>query len=372
MQSCFISRCVPLLVFHSVLLVNGQTTDGSTASTSFIAEENVTVEVVHQQHNGALVTTQDKENIVTVKKILYPILLFFGTFGNVMTIVIHRRGQLTSSLSVFFIVLAVADLMLLYTNCFDAWLFYVFRFNMLGQHTVLCKLLVFLIYVSGVLSAWTLVAMTAQRAVCVMWPHRANVLCTAGKSKVIVVSISLFIAAIHTHLLYGVHVEIINGRKKCVRLDEYAPFSTNIWNWVDIVIFSFLPWLCLAVSNSLLVWKLNVSVREAEVSLGAGQTDRIKDRKQKAASVTVTLVAVSTAFLVLTLPMSVIQILSNTFAIAGSSGAGRLRVYHYVSEMSYVLWYVNSCINFYIYSLTGSKFRREAKQILRCIFHEDT
>ena len=166
------------------------------------------------------------------------------------------------------------------------------------------------------------------------------------------------------------HVEIINGSKRCARLDEYAPFSTNIWSWVDIVIFSCLPWLCLAVSNSLLVWKLNVSVREAEVSLGAGQTDRIKDRTQKAATVTVTLVAVSTAFLVLTLPMSVIYILNNTFAVAGSSGAGRLRVYHYVSETSYVLWYLNSCINFYLYCLTGSKYRREGKQILSCIFDE--
>ena len=289
-----------------------------------------------------------------------------------MTIVIHRRRRLTSSLSNFFIVLAVADLMLLYTNCFDAWLRYVFGFRISDQHDVLCKLLVFMIYVSGVLSAWTLVAMTVQRAVCVLWPHRANVLCTVRKSKFIVVSISLFIAAIHTHLLYGLHVKITNDIKRCELLDKYTLFFDNIWSWIDIIIFSFLPWLCLAVSNSVLVWKLNVSVREAEVSLGAGQTDRIKDRKQKAASVTVTLVAVSTAFLVLTLPLSVIQILSYGFGIAGSSGAGRLRVYHYVSQTSFVLWYVNSCINFYLYCLTGSKFRREAKQILSCIFHKDT
>ena len=138
-------------------------------------------------------------------------------------------------------------------------------------------------------------------------------------------------------------------------------------------IFSLLPWLCLAVSNSLLVWKLRLSLREAKLNLGSGQADRINDRKKKAASISITLIAVSTAFLFLTFPMSFYQILTFIAWMNGSIYTLRsLRAVYYTLQISRPLWYANSCINFYIYCLTGSKFRREAKQMLRCMFHDDS
>ena len=369
MLSCFLSLCFYVSAFNSFCSVNGQTLSESTVSTVFKSTGNSTAEISPHQSKGTSVSQQEKDRMVLAQIILYPFLLFFGTFGNVMTIVIHKRAALTSSLSVFFIVLAVADLMLLYSNCFKAWLSFVFSFNLSRQNNVLCKLFIFTLYVSGVLSAWTLVAMTAQRAVCVLWPHRANLLCTVRRSKVIVVSMVLFIAAIHSHLLYGFHVETDSGRRRCVMIDEYQPFYHEIWLWVDVLIFSLLPWMCLAVSNSLLVWKLNVSVREAAVSLGSGQADMMNARKQKATSVTVTLMAVSAAFLVFTFPISFIQIYDFLQWMKGSlTNLDSSQAIYYTWQISYPLWYANSCINFYIYCLTGSRFRTEAKQILSCMF----
>ena len=137
-------------------------------------------------------------------------------------------------------------------------------------------------------------------------------------------------------------------------------------------IFCLLPWLCLGISNSLLVWKLKISVREAEVSLGSDQADKINDRKKKATSITVTLVAVSSAFLILTFPMSFMQILNFVHWLNGTLYTmNKSYAHYYTGEISYPLWYANSCINFYVYCLTGAKFRREAKQILNCIFHEN-
>ena len=121
-----------------------------------------------------------------------------------------------------------------------------------------------------------------------------------------------------------------------------------------------------------LVWKLRVSLREAEVSLGSGQADRIDNRKKKATSITVTLIAVSAAFFIPTFPMSFTQTLQFVFWKSGSVDVLMAsRAYYYAVNLSYPLWYAKSCINFYVYCLTGSKFRKEAKQILSCVFHED-
>ena len=361
------------MVYSSFCSVNGQTLNQSTVSVSFESEDNATMAAFDQQPSGGLITPQEKEKMKLSHKITYPFLLLFGTFGNAMIIVIHKRTALTSSMSVFFLTLAASDIVLLYITCFKAWIKYTFEFDLSAQNDTLCKLVIFLLYVSGVLSAWALVAMTAQRAVCVLFPHRANVLCTIGKSKAIVVSMVLFIAGIHVHFLYGMNVEMLDGRKRCVLHNDYEPFFQEIWSWVDVLIFSFLPWLCLAVSNSLLVWKLRLSLREAKLSLGSGQADKINDRNKKAKSISITLIAVSTAFLLLTFPMSFYQILSFMFWMHGSIRTLRsVRFVYYIHQISYPLWYANSCINFYVYCLTGSKFRREAKQILRCMFHDDS
>ena len=370
MQSRFVFTCFFLLIFCSL---NGQTVNQSTVSVSFESEDNATMAASDQQPSGGLITPQEKEKIVLSHKIIYPFLVLFGTFGNVMIIVIHKRTALTSSMSVFFLTLAASDLVLLCVTCFKVWIDLVFDFNLSAQNNTLCKLVMFLIYVSGVLSAWTLVAMTAQRAVCVMFPHRANVLCTVGKSKAIVVSMVLFITAIHAHILYGFHVGIYKGRETCILRIEYLRFFHEIWLWADVLIFSLLPWLCLAVSNSLLVWKLRLSLREAKLSPGSGQADRINDRKKKATSISITLIAVSTAFLLLTFPISCYQIIAFIAWMDGSIGTIRSsRVVYYTHQIGFPLWYANGCINFYIYCLTGSKFRREAKQILRCMFHDDS
>ena len=370
MHSCSMAICFTLLLVSSV---NGQTVNQSTVSVSFESEDNITMAPSDQQPNGAMITQQEKENIYLIKKITWPFLILFGTFGNVMIIVIHKRTALMSSMSVFFLTLAASELVLLYVTCFRSLIYLTFNVDVSVHHDALCKLDLFLLYVSGVLSAWTLVAMTVQRAVCVLFPHRANVLCTVGKSKAIVVSMVLFIAAIHTHLLYGIRVGMQDGHKRCVFHRNYAPFFQQIWTWVDMLIFSLLPWLCLAVSNSLLVWKLRLSLREAKLSLGSGQADRINDRKKKSKSISITLIAVSTAFLLLTFPMSFYQIITFMFWMYGSTRTLRsLRVFYYIRQISLPLWYSNSCVNFYIYCLTGSKFRREAKQILGCMFHDDS
>ena len=371
MPSCFMAIGFTLLLVCSV---NGQTLTQSTVSVSFKSEDNATMAASDQQPSGAQITQQEKEKIALSQKLLYPFFILFGTFGNVMIIVIHKRTALTSSMYVFFLTLAASDLMLLYVTCFDAWVILTFELDISAQNDTLCKLVLFLLYVLGVMSAWTLVAMTAQRAVCVLFPHRANVLCTVGKSKAIVVFMVLFIVVIHTHILYGMHVGMQDGRRRCVLHKYYEPFFQEIWSWVDMLIFSLLPWLCLAVSNSLLVWKLRLSLSEAKLSLGSGQADRINDRKKKATSISITLIAVSTAFLVLTFPMSCYQLINFVFWITtGSVSVLRsLRVFYYIHQISFPLRYANSCINFYIYCLTGSKFRREAKQILRCMFNDDS
>ena len=226
MLSCLFLLCFPLLTTNSFCSVSEQTLLESTVSTLSSTAENSTAELFQPK---IVITLQDTQKMAVAKTVLYPCLLVLGTFGNVMTVAVHKRTVKTSPLSIFFIVLAMSDLLLLYSNCLPGWVRLVSHFDLKRYSNATCKLVIFLVYVSGVLSAWTLVAMTVQRAVSVLWPHRANVLCSAGKAKVSAVSMVLFITAIHGHILYGFSiVHHIGRQKECYASIRYDYFF--LWN----------------------------------------------------------------------------------------------------------------------------------------------
>ena len=158
MRPCLFLLCFSVLTIDSLCLVSEQTLHESTVDTLCSTAENETTEVFQQ--NG-VVTQQGIQKVHVAKIILYPCLLVWGTFGNVMTIAVHKRTVNTSPMSVYFMTLAVADLLLLYSNCFQAWVSYAFHFALTVHSNSTCKLVLYLVYVSGVLSAWTLVTMTA-------------------------------------------------------------------------------------------------------------------------------------------------------------------------------------------------------------------
>ena len=343
-----------------------------------------------------------------------PFILLFGIFGNAIIIVICTRTKVMSSMSVYFVTLAVSDWLSLIVNTVGQWIYYTFNTDLAFLHTIACKLIIWFVYASGVLSAWILVAMTVQRAVCVLWPHRADILCSTRNSKAITLSMTLFIAVLHCHLLYGFHVVTLNRGTQtnnttavlfsdsahttdstvatfnggtnntttntaasfsydmqadtvCGLGTEYVEFFFSVWSWVDLLIFSVLPWLCLVVSNSVLLWTLNVSIRQAQHSLGSAHTDSFSGRKKQASSMTVTLFAVSTVFIVLNLPMSCVQLLGFYHYMVGSLDYFyQSDIFGYCDEIAMALWQIDSAVNFYLYCLTGSKFRTELKKTFSC------
>ena len=301
--------------------------------------------------------------------IVLPTILLCGTFGNVMIIIIMNRLRNTvSSMSVYFTALAVSDLLFIYTVVMRMFITTNFSYDYFTISTAACKIGIFLLYITGVTSPWILVTMTMQRAASVLWPHRVSVLCTRRKSIFTVMGMVLFIACIHSHLLYGSDlVHYRNGTLSfCLpSTTKYKQFIDNVWSWVDLLFFSSLPFLFLIISNGLLVKKLAASVREANLKLSAGQCGQAKRREKKASSVTLTLVIVSITFIILCLPFSLYVLLTGFVLdkIPGKNVFSRS-----LKELVYAiinwLWCWNSAVNFYLYCLTGSKFRTESLRVL--------
>lgn len=286
-------------------------------------------------------------------KISCPFLFVFGATGSVMTTVLCHRVKLQPGMSVYFVALAMSDMaVLIFDLLILSWLPFFIEF---GEKM---KIIDILASISNAVSSWFLVALTAQRTLSVVLPHRIQVLCTHRKSGFVVFAIICIIVPIY-----------------CLELFRDSGFSqatnsTNCFQWLtssvqnfykmkkitEIVISSLIPSALLFVLNCILVNRVMKSVRKAHTHLTAGQSDQANVRKKKASSLTVMLITVSITFLLLTFPDNVFHL------IAMSEGISH-QVKTIIYDVLHLLHIGNSVVHFYLYCLTGNKFREELEKI---------
>jgi len=294
-------------------------------------------------------------------KISLSLILLFGTFGNVMTVIILRRLRSGwSAMNVYLTALALSDTAMLYSVALPMWCRKVLDYDVHAIHVVICKLFIWVMNTVAALSAWLLVALTAQRAASVVWPHRVNVICTRHKSVVIIIVITTMCSLLYSHTLYGFDlVESGNGTRWTCTFGstDYQTFFVSIWVIADLFIYSVLPCVFLIASNVVLGWKVTVAVKEARAKFSAGSECQKDSRQKRASSVTVTIIIVSVAFVVITIPAQVY----NTFFYGYASDFG-----NFLYDVFFVFALTNFGWNFYLYCLTGSKFREEFMILFRC------
>ena len=306
---------------------------------------------------------------VWINKVVLVVILVLGFFGNTMTLVLQRRMGRGggSGMSVFISSLAVSDSAMLLVLGMSMY-FYNFEIFVMDYHDVLCKVIYWLMYVFASTSSWILVAMTVQRAASILWPHRINREWTARKAKITVLVIVVMFMIVNSHILYGRRLQSLSsGQTVCLFVsEEYEHFFDHVWPVVDIVLSSLVPFVLLISANVVLVKRVRQAMKEAKQTLAAGSTDQVKVRQQKTSRMTLTLVCVSVAFLVLTSPICVLSIVRRTWNPAIASDVNDAADSYFSEAAANTLWLANNAINFYIYVMTGSRYRAAMASVCGC------
>ena len=234
-------------------------------------------------------------------------------------------------------------------------------------------------------AAWTnstylLVALTLQRAISVVWPHRVHVLCTRTNTLATIGGIAVASLLLQAHVLYGYDVVVTGegGQGVCGHGSQaYYVFNADYWVYVEIVTFSLLPFFCLVMGNGVLAWTLAVSVAAARTSLASSDVRQVDVRRKKASSTTTTVMVVSVVFIVLNLPLFVLIIINSSTHIDApegerdgeeQGGQGEDDVAIFLQSLLTILLFCNSAVNFYLYCLTGTRFRQELRQLMSDAF----
>ena len=305
---------------------------------------------------------------ILIWKTIPPILIVFGTCGNVLSIVVLTAKSIRGSTTgLYLLILTVSDLAVLYTGLLRQWIIYLFEFDVRQVSEIACKIHTWLVYTSVDFSAWLLIAVTLERIIAVWCPYVLKRKCGRQNGSMLITVILISLLGLNSHFLYGmVYIRSPGGMDKCGYIDEnYQTFMDKAWSWIDLCAFCLIPLSFIVVGNCLILLKVADSrhkTRRKYITSKYNTSIKNKDRQQS--SMTAILITLNTVFLLTTLPISIYNIGHVHWSTTDDPKVlARLELWWAVVNM---FMYTNNAVNFVLYSLSGSQFREEAKRIF-CI-----
>lgn len=295
---------------------------------------------------------------------LTPIIFIVGIVGNVLSLMVFvTKNMRKLSASVYLAALSTADLLALIFFVLIEWvkrgLREEFRSNIAEFLDVngICQLTMFLSYASRFLSTWLVASFTLERYIGICHPLKRRDICDINSSKKIVailVLISICISSIRPWLNEVRHIGP-DRTPWCLPKKDLVTISF-IYDCVFAVCITFLPFLVITTLNILIIRTLIKRNRRHR------KCNFITEESIIRFEFTVILITISICFIAFNSPYAVVwfkqfhQTRTKTF----SSGS-KVDTLQNILFFTKTTYFLNYCINFFLYSVTGAYFRKELK-----------
>ena len=220
-----------------------------------------------------------------------------------------------------------------------------------------CTLSTTILWMANLCSTLFILNMTFDRFYSIIRPHKAASFNTIKRARIIIVCIIIF------SILYNIpHIYITADEgRRC------APFGrvmkTHIgqfYYWFSFVMNFALPFVLLLVMNCFIIHIIRRRPTLSSQSKGQGE-DQASKIKNSEMQIFVILLLVTFGFLILTTPAYILFLYINfgNYDKAPGSYAGYY-IFHGVAQK---LYYTNYGINFYLYVISGQKFRGDLMKL---------
>lgn len=306
---------------------------------------------------------------LNIWKTVPPILLVLGTLGNVLTIIVLMRGRSrSSSTGMYLIALALSDLLVLWAGLLRQWIIHMFDMDVRHLSATGCKINIFLVYFGTQCSSWLLVALTSERFIGVWLPHKLKQGCTSRSACAIISLIVACIMLLNVHWLFGMGDQtIVNNNVtyelKCNPMyDNYEEFLALIWPWIDLCIFCLVPFTLLFTGNISIITRVLIIKHKTRTRVAPPSRSTGAKHADKTSQMAAMLLTLNAVFCVCVTPISI-------YLIGEPHWLKTIETHH--EEAVLTLWwaivnsfmYLNNTLNFVLYFLSGSRFRREVKAL---------
>ncbi|CAH1796931.1 unnamed protein product [Owenia fusiformis] len=210
-------------------------------------------------------------------------------------------------------------------------------------------------------SAWLVAIVVLERLVSVLKPHRVKVIITRNRIVITIVVIFVLLMVVNCHFLwtFSINADEVHMFSCQVQDIRYKHFVIYIFPWLDFTAFFLLPVSIVVCCNMVIATKVVHAEIQRKRLYATGSTTS----GYKLTSMTVMMVAVSIFLAIATLPSIIYWFLEPTVASDDRDGQSSLLL---LLTMSVISVYTNSAINFWMYSVCGSRFRQQLLIFIRC------
>lgn len=295
---------------------------------------------------------------------LSPIIsIAFGTFGNLFNIIIFTRRSLrTNPCSIYFLAGSVANCFVMYVALLTRYLASSWSIDPSATNMIWCKIRYFLIYPPLSLVLWFIVLASIDRFLTSAHNIRRRQLSTVPKARKIILLTTVLMFSINIHVLVFARAELIGGIATCTILpNEYLVF----FNIFVPIVSCILPLIVMGIFGILTIRNVR-RIRNRVVAQDTNaQNARLRSNDRQL--VVMLLVQVFVTTLVVAPWASInmfsaigITLLNYKFSVSGQA------VYNFAFNLFRMLYYINPVVGFYIYTLSGHRFRVEMKRCILC------
>ena len=215
-----------------------------------------------------------------------------------------------------------------------------------------CKVIVYLVHVFGSFGAYEIVLMTLDKVIAFKLPHKSALLCTAERAKIPSV-INLF--TIFVFYLPNIDFTKSLNEGDCARYVKEGWYVT-MYSYMSMVVSPVLPVASLFVMNIIIIKTVWKSLRMRYIN----QTGKDKTKGTEV-QLTIMLILVSSLFVILCchtlLPFEIREIYYTV--VSKAQTPKQYAIFIFALDVTFELYNVNYGINFYLYFVSGTKFRRD-------------
>ena len=293
----------------------------------------------------------------------FPILVPIGLVGNTLSfLVMTKPNNKKVSTCIYMAAISINDNLMMFLALYD-WLVVVK--NISEWKLLECQIFNYFTGIFLQSSTYQILAMTFDKYVAIKWPHRASVYSTPRRAKIII--LCLFICALN----YNVPHLLVSGLvgEQCVFF-AISGTITKVFSWTSFIVNGIIPFSMLIHMNYVIVRTVRKSrkmFRTVGTEMGPN-TNKDKDSRERTMKsaenqLTIMLLLVTTLFLILLIP-TYIRFIYLSIVVRDTP-------YKYASSMlffqvTYKLYKTNNGINFFLYCISGKKFRNDLKEMLCC------
>ena len=293
----------------------------------------------------------------------YPVVISVGVVGNTLSfLVMIKLSNRKMSTCIYMAAISINDNIMMYMICHEYLIAIV---QIRKWYQLECKFLAFLALFALQNCTFLVVAMTLDKYIAVKWPHRAATYSTPQRAKMITVGV--YVCVFIYNIPHFFLSSVIGGQ--CFNFGISSVFS-KVYSWFSFVLNAVIPFTMLIYMNFVIVKAVRKSRKmfrpnDKTIRKGKGEGLGARERTMKNAEnqLTMMLLLVTTLFLILLCP--------TYFRFIYVSFSKRDTPLGYVKSMflfqiTALLYISNSGINFFLYCISGKKFRNDLKELLCC------